>query len=146
MFSSSLSSLKNTKRHIVKSRRAVRGFNMTRARIVQEEMKEKETVFLSTYVKTKNGSLILLSEGEELFGTLAVAIPQAQEMIGPSLSSILLGERNTLLARLLAERLAAKTRKIALVSVNIKTVEEREAGQILMKLTDKILAKEEPKK
>jgi len=124
----------------------MRGFNMARARIVQEEMKEKKTVFLSTYVETRNGSLILLSEGEELFGTLAVAIPQAQEMIGPPLSSILLGERNTLLARLLAERLAAKTRKIALVSVNIKTVEEREAGQILMKLTDKILAKEEPKK
>ena len=119
---------------------------MTRARIVQEEIKEKETSFLSTYVETRNGSLILLSEGEELFGTLAVAIPQAQEMIGPPLSSILLGERNTLLARLLAERLAAKTRKIALVSVNIKTVEEREAGQILMKLTDKILAKEESKK
>ena len=124
----------------------MRGFNMARARIVQEEMKEKKTVFLSTYVETRNGSLILLSEGEELFGTLAVAIPQTQEMIGPPLSSILLGERNTLLARLLAERLAAKTRKIALVSVNIKTVEEREAGQILMKLTDKILAKEEPKK
>jgi len=119
---------------------------MSRARIVQEEMKEKGALFLSTCVETKNGSLILFSEGEELFGTLAVAIPQAQEMIGPPLSSILLGERNTLLARLLAERLAAKTRKIALVSVNIKTVEEREAGQILMKLIDKILAKEETKK
>jgi len=119
---------------------------MTRARVVQEKMKEKEAFFLSTYVETRNGSLILLSESEELFGTLAVAIPQAQEMIGPPLSSILLGERNTLLARLLAERLAAKTRKIALVSVNIKTVEERQAGQILMKLTDKVLGKEEPKK
>lgn len=119
---------------------------MTRARIVQEEMKEKETSFLSTYVETKNGSLILLSEGEELFGTLAVAIPQTHGIIGPPLSSILLGERNTLLARILAERLAAKTRKIALVSVNIKTVEEREAGQILMKLTDKVLGKEETQK
>jgi hypothetical protein len=119
---------------------------MTRARIVQEEMKEKETSFLTTYVEAKNGSLILFSEGEELIGTLAVAIPQKQEMIGPPLSSILLGERNILLARLLAERLAAKTRKIALVSVNIKTVEEREAGQILMKLTDKVLGKEETKK
>jgi len=119
---------------------------MSRARIVQEEMKEKERLFLSTSVETNNGCLILFSEGEELFGTLAVAIPQAHEMIGPPLSSILLGERNTLLARLLAERLAAKTRKIALVSVHIKTVEEKEAGQILMKLTDKILAKEELKK
>ena len=119
---------------------------MTRARIVQEEMKEKEAVFLSTYVETKNGSLTLLSEGEELFGTLAVAVPQAKAMIGPPLSSILLGERNTLLARLLAERLAVKTGKIALVSVYVKTVEEREAGQIFMKLTDKTLRKEETRK
>jgi len=119
---------------------------MTGARVTQEEIREKETLFLSTCVETKNGSLILFSEGEELFGTLAVAIPQAQEMIGPPLSSVLLGERNTLLARLLAEHLAAKTRKIALVSVNIKTVEEREAGQILMKLTEKMLAKEETPK
>jgi len=119
---------------------------MTRAKIVQEEMKEKETFFLSTYVETRNGSLALFSEGEELFGTLAVAIPQAERMVGPPLSSILLGDRNTMLTRILAERLAAKTRKIALVSVHIKTVEEREAGQILMKLTDKILGKEETRK
>jgi hypothetical protein len=119
---------------------------MTRARIVQEEMKEKETIFLSTYIEARNGSLMLLSEGEELFGTLAVAIPQAQQMLGPPLSSILLGERSTLLARILAERLAAKTRKIALVSVNIKTTDEKEAGQILMKLTDKMLGKEDVRK
>jgi len=134
-----------SKRYNTFSRSGV-AYNMTRARIVQEEMKEKEKSFLSTYVETKNGCLTLLSEGEELFGTLAVAIPQEERMIGPPLSSILLGERNTLLARLLAERLAARTRKIALVSVNIKTIEEREAGQILMKLTDKMLGKEEPKK
>ena len=119
---------------------------MTRARIVQEEMKEKETFFLSTYVETRNGSLVILSEGEELFGTLAVAIPQPREMVGPPLSSILLGDRNTMLTRILAERLAARTRKIALVSVHIKTLEEREAGQILMKLTDKVLGKEEVRK
>lgn len=119
---------------------------MTHARVAQEEMKEKERFFLSTYVETKNGSLILFSEGEELIGTLAVAIPQAERMLGPPLSSILLGDRNTMLARLLAERLAAKTGKIALVSVHIKTVEEREAGQILMKLADKVLGKEETKK
>jgi len=116
---------------------------MTRARIVQEEMKEKETSFLSTYVETKNGSLTIFSEGEELFGTLAVAVPQRKEMIGPPLSSILLGDRNSMLARILAERLAAKTKKISLVSVYVKTVEEREAGQIFMKLADKTLRKED---
>lgn len=119
---------------------------MAHAKIVQEEVKGKETLFMSTYMETRNGSVILLSEGEEQIGTLAVAIPQSHEMVGPPLSSILLGDKNMLLARILAERLANKTRKIALVSVNIKTLEEREAGQILMKLTDKTLGKEESQK
>jgi hypothetical protein len=97
-------------------------------------------------VETKNGCLTLFSEGEELIGTVAVAIPQAQELLGPQLSSILLGDKNTIIARMLAESLAARTRKIALVSINMKTVEEREIGQILMKLADKVLGKEETKK
>lgn len=41
-------SLKNTRRRNIKSRIAECGFKMARARIVQEEMKEKETVFLFT--------------------------------------------------------------------------------------------------
>jgi hypothetical protein len=119
---------------------------MAGARVVQEEMRDKDRKFLSTHVETKNGSLTLLSEGEELIGTVAVAIPQPQKLLGPHLSSILLGDRNPILTRMLAEHLSAKTRKIAIVSVNIKSVDEREAGQTLMKLTDKVLSKEETRK
>jgi len=90
-------------------------------------------------MEMKNASLLLLSEGEDQLGTLAVSIPQAQKMVGPPLSSVLLGDRNIMIARILAERLADKMKKIALVSVFAKTVDEREAGAIFLKLVEKTI-------
>jgi len=117
---------------------------MQRVKVVQEEIKENETLFLALRLETKNANLILLSEGEDQLGTLAVAIPQKERMLGPPLSSILLGDRNVIVARLLAERLAQKTGKIALASVFAKTLAEKDAGPIFLKLFDKTLkAKEE---
>jgi len=106
---------------------------------MKKEIHEREKLFLALYLETKNAGLVLLSEGEDQLGTLAVAIPQTREMIGPPLSSILLGDRNVMVARLFAERLAEKTKKIALVSVFIRTISEREAGPILLKLMEKSL-------
>jgi len=116
---------------------------LSRAKVVKEEIREKDMTFLALYLETKNASLILLSEGEDQLGTLAVAIPQARETIGPPLSSILLGDRNMIVARLFAERLAEKMNKIVLASVFTKTINEREAGPILLKLVEKIVGKEE---
>lgn len=119
---------------------------MSRARIVQEKIVERDTPFLAIHLETKNASLILLSEGEDQLGTLAVAIPQAQKMVGPPLSSVLLGDRNMIIARILAERLAGRMKKIALVSVFSKTVSEREAGTIFLKLVEKTLRAKDGKK
>jgi len=116
---------------------------MTRAKVVQEEMRERDRLFLSTYLETENAGLILLSEGEDRLGTLAVSVPQRGELLGPPLSSVLLGDRNTMIARILAERLAKRMTKIALVSVFTKTVAENEAGPILLKLVEKTVGKEE---
>jgi len=116
---------------------------MQRAKLVQEEIKENQTVFLALHLETRNADLVLMSEGEDQLGTLAVAIPQAQKMLGPPLSSILLGDRNIMVARLLAERLAEKTGKMALMSVFAKTVSERDAGPIFLRLFEKIVGKEE---
>jgi len=116
---------------------------MQRVKVVQEEMKENETLFLALRLETKNANLILLSEGEDHLGTLAVAVPQKEKMLGPPLSSVLLGDRNLIVARLLAERLAQKTGKIALTSVFAKTVAEKDAGPIFLKLFDKTLKGEE---
>jgi len=112
---------------------------MQRAKVVQETMKENETLFLALRLETKNANLILLSEGEDNLGTLAVAIPQKEKMLGPSMSSVLLGDRNVIVARLLAERLAEKTGKIALASVFAKTVAEKDVGPVFLRLFDKTL-------
>jgi hypothetical protein len=118
---------------------------LSRAKIVKETIVERDTSFLSVYLETENSSLLLMSEAEDRLGTLAVALPQPQKLVGPPLSSILLGDRNTMVARVLAELLAKNTKKIALVSVFIKTLGEQEAAPILRKLMEKTLRKEEDK-
>lgn len=119
---------------------------MSRARMVQEEIRERDKRFLCLYLEMRNAGLIFLSEGEDQLGTLAVAVPRARERTGPHLSSILLGDRNVMIARILAERLAGKTDKIALASVFAKTFGEREAGPIFLKLFEKTVGREEGEK
>ena len=114
---------------------------MSRAKVVKEELEENGMLFAALYLNTRNASLMLLSEGEDQLGTLAVAIPQEEKMVGPPLSSILLGDRNVTTARVLAERLAKTMNKIALVSVFTKTFNETETGPILLELFRKILEK-----
>ena len=118
---------------------------MSRAKIVKEKLVERDMSFLSVHIETENANQLFLSEGEDRLSTLAVALPQQQKLIGPPLSSILLGDRNIMIARLLAELLAQNTKKIALVSVFTKTVSEQEAAPILRKLMEKALKKEENK-
>ncbi|MGD8506163.1 MAG: proteasome assembly chaperone 4 family protein [Candidatus Bathyarchaeota archaeon] len=114
---------------------------MQRAEVIKEKIKHNGKLFLALHLETTNANLILLSEGEDKLGTLAVALPQNQKMLGPPLSSILLGEKNTIVARLIAEHLAKKTEKIALVSVFAKTLTEKEAGTVFLKLLEKTLEK-----
>ncbi len=118
---------------------------MPRAKIVKEEIVERNTTFLALHIETENANQLFLSEGEDRLGTLAVALPQQKKLLGPSLSSILLGDRNLMIARILAELLAQNTKKIALVSVFTKTISEQEATPILRKLMDQTLKKEENK-
>jgi hypothetical protein len=118
---------------------------LSRAKIVKEDIVERDTSFFAVYIETKNANQLFLSEGEDKLGTLAIAIPQPQKLVGPPLSSILLGDRNLMIARVLAELLARNTKKIALVSVFTKTVSENEAAPILRKLMEKTLRKEENK-
>jgi hypothetical protein len=118
---------------------------LSRAKIVKEKLVERDTSFFALHIETVNANQLFLSEGEDRLGTLAIALPQQQKLVGPPLSSILLGDRNLMIARILAERLAQNTKKMALVSVFTKTVNEQEAAPILRKLMDKVLKKEEDK-
>ncbi len=112
---------------------------MARATIVKEEVVERGIRFLAIYLETKNSVLVLLSEGEDQLGTLAASVPPSADIrVQPSLSSVLLGDRYTTTARMLAERLATRAGKIGLVSVYLKTMGETEANPILVRLFEKV--------
>ncbi len=114
---------------------------MSQTKIVREETVEENRALSAVLLDMKNSCIVFLSEGEESLGTLAVALPQQPGMIGPALSSTLLGERNTNLARLLAERLAGSMKKMVLVSVFVRSMNEREAGRAFLALLEKTLQK-----
>jgi len=111
---------------------------MTRAAVFKDEIQEGDVHFLAVYMETNNAGIVLLSEGEDQLGTLAVAIPPSAQSTAPSLSSVLVGDRNTMTARIFAERLAAKVNKIGLASVYLKAVSEAEAAPILVRLFEKV--------
>jgi len=112
---------------------------MARGKVFRGEIREDGKPFRGLCLQMENANLIFLSEGEgDRLGTLAVAIPQ-RKPVGPALSSALLGDRNVLVARMLAERVAQRTGKIALVSVYVKTVSEREASSAFVKLLERIV-------
>jgi len=119
------------------------GFHLSKTKMFREEIEEEGTKYSVVMLEMKNAYIFLLSEGEERLGTLAVSLPPRPGMIGPPLSSTLLGERNAAPSRMLAERLAKRLGKMVLVSIFAKTMKEREVLRIFLNLLDKILKKVE---
>jgi len=115
--------------------------DLSRAKITKHEIEDKDTTFYSVLLETANANQLFLSETEDKLGTLAVAMPQQKKFVGSPVSSVLLGDRNMMIARLFAEILAKKTEKISLVSVFVKSLNEQEAAPILRKLMDDTLKK-----
>jgi len=115
---------------------------MERAKIVKDEIIEQNVHFLAVYMETKNSCLILLSENEDKLGTLAIAVPKPRDLLGPASSSVLLGDKNAISARMFAEYLASRKEKIALVSIYLETIDEMQAQSIFMKLIEKVVHKE----
>ncbi len=114
-----------------------------RANVIKEELVEKDFHFLAVYVEAKNSCLVLLSEKEDKLGTLAIAVPNPKDLLGPVSSSILVGDRNMISARLFAEHIAAKKHKIAMVSVYLEKLTELQAQAYFMRLIEKILETEQ---
>jgi len=115
---------------------------MERARVVKDELVEQNLHFLAVCVEAKNSCLIMLSEKEDKLGTLAIAVPKPKDMLGTPTSSVLLGDRNALLARMFAEYVAAKKEKIALVSIYLETIGEAQAQSVLKRLIEKVIQSE----
>jgi hypothetical protein len=122
--------------------RALETAKTERAKVVKEELIEQDTRFLAVYVEAKNSCLILLSEREDKLGTLAVAVPKPKDLLGPVSSSVLLGDKNAVSARMFAEYVAAKKGKIALVSVYLDRLSEMQAQSFFMHLIEKVIKKE----
>lgn len=118
---------------------------MERARMVKDEIVEEGVHFLSVYVEAKNSCLILLSENEDKLGTLAIAVPKPKDLLGPPSSSVLIGDKNSVSARLFAEYVAGRKEKIALVSIYLESISEARAQGILKKLVEKAIQKETEK-
>jgi hypothetical protein len=116
-----------------------------RAKVVKEELIEQDTRFLAVYVEAKNSCLILLSEKEDRLGTLAIAIPKPKDLLGPVTSSVLLGDKNAVSARMFAEYVAAKKGKIAMVSVYLDKLGEMQAQAFFMHLVEKVMQAEAEK-
>src|SRR4030067_515326 len=116
--------------------------SMERAKVVKEELLEQDTRFLAVYVEAKNSCLIMLSEKEDKMGTLAIAVPKPKDLLGPVTSSVLLGDKNAVSARMFAEYVAVKKGKIALVSVYLERLDEMQAQEFFMHLIEKVMKKE----
>jgi len=112
---------------------------LERAKVVKEELQEQNTRFLAVYVESKNSCMVMLSEKEDKLGTMAIAVPKPQNMVGSVTSSVLLGDRNIISARMFAEYVASKKGKIAVVSVYLDKASEIQAQEFFMNLIDKVI-------
>jgi len=116
---------------------------MERANVIKEEITEKETRFLAVYVEAKNSCLILLSENQDKLGTIAIAVPKASDTIGfAASSSVLVGNKSEISARMFAEYVATKKGKIAMVSVYLDKLTEMEAQAYFKRLIERVLGAE----
>ena len=118
---------------------------MERAKVIKEEIFEQDTRFLAVYVEARNSCLIMLSEKEDRLGTLAIAVPKPKDLLGPVTSSVLLGDKNAVSARMFAEYVASKKGKIALVSVYLDKLGEVQAQAFFMHLVEKVIQAESEK-
>ena len=132
-------------RHNPENETALENTEMERAKVVKEELFEQNTRFLAVYVEAKNSCLIMLSEKDDKLGTLAIAVPRPKDLLGPVTSSVLLGDKNAVSARMFAEYVASKKGKIALVSVYLDTLSEMQAQAFFMHLIEKVLQTESEK-
>jgi len=118
---------------------------LERAKVTKEEIQQQDTHFLAVYVESKNSCMVMLSEKEDKLGTMAIAVPRPKDTLGTVTSSVLLGDKNVISARMFAEHIASKKGKIAVVSVYLEKASEIQAQEFFINLIDKVLKGENSK-
>jgi len=105
-----------------------------------EEIEENDRKLSGTMIKIENATMAFFDEkGSLKLGTLAVAMPQFEGKT--CVSSILLGDRNQVITKVLAEYLARTFNGIVLVSTHLAEARESEIGPALLKLAQKLVEK-----
>ena len=92
-------------------------------------------VFRLNYSQLENAVVAFFFEDRMRMGTVAIAMPGTGE-VAVGRSSVLVGGKYLMTSRTLAERLAGKSGRIALVSL-FTELDETEAFRIYAKLLDK---------
>ena len=106
---------------------------MSGIRVIREGVKDGERSFVGRLFEVENAVLAFFDEeGSLKLGTLTIAMPQFEGRT--CLSSVILGERNVLVTKLLAEQLARAFQKIALVSTHLAEIEARQTSASLLQL------------
>jgi hypothetical protein len=99
-------------------------------------MEVNSRVFRVNYSQLENAVIAFFFEDRMRMGTVAIAMPGAGE-VAVGRSSVLVGGKYLMTSRALAERLAGRSGRIALVSL-FTELDEAEAFRIYAKLLDKV--------
>lgn len=104
--------------------------------IVENMLAVGSRTFRSNFVQLENAVVVFLFEDRMRLGTVAIAMPGLRE-VAAGRSSVLVGAKYLMVSRALAEKLAAKSGRIAIVSL-FTELDEAEALRIYTKLLEKI--------
>jgi hypothetical protein len=106
---------------------------------IHEEASEEGS--LAAYMLRMDNAVLILFDrkGSSRLGTLAVGIPGLYGV--HQASSVLLGDKNAVLAKMLAERLSGATGKIALVSLHAEALSEEGGPAQIVKLMESVIKK-----
>lgn len=106
--------------------------------MVEEKLEVNSRLFRINLLQLENAVVAFFFEERMRMGTVAIAMPGTGE-VAAGRSSVLVGGKYLMTTRALSERLAAKTGKIALVSL-FTELDETEALRMYAKLLDKVPA------
>jgi hypothetical protein len=92
--------------------------------------------FRSNFMQLENAVVAFLFEDRMRLGTIAIAMPGLRE-VAAGRSSVLVGAKYLMVTRALAEKLAAKSGQMAIVSL-FTELDEAEALRVYTRLLDKV--------
>jgi hypothetical protein len=104
--------------------------------VTETTLKVGTRTFRANYAQLENAVVAFLFEDRKRLGTVAIAMPGLRE-VAAGRSSVLIGGKYLMTSRALAEKLAAKSGRVALVSL-FTELDEGEALRIYTKLLDTV--------